>query len=234
MKNIRIDIMHKKELQVAIDGPASAGKSTVAKIVAKNFNYIYVDTGAMYRSITYKAIQNNINLNDENKIVELLHKTKITFTPGNPVQHVFIDGEEVTDKIRSEKVTNNVSTVAALPLIRRELVKRQQEIAKDGGVIMDGRDIGTTVLPNADLKIFLIASVKERAERRYIENQKKGINVTLEELKKEIEVRDYKDSHRKVSPLKKAKDAIEIDTTSLSIEQVSDKISSLIKKRIQK
>ena len=122
--------MHKKELQVAIDGPASAGKSTVAKIVAKNFNYIYVDTGAMYRSITYKAIQNNINLNDENKIVELLHKTKITFTPGNPVQHVFIDGEEVTDKIRSEKVTNNVSTVAALPLIRRELVKRQQEIAK--------------------------------------------------------------------------------------------------------
>ncbi|MCG7194318.1 (d)CMP kinase [Fructilactobacillus sanfranciscensis] len=226
--------MHKKELQVAIDGPASAGKSTVAKIVAKNFNYIYVDTGAMYRSITYKAIQNNINLNDENKIVELLHKTKITFTPGNPVQHVFIDGEEVTDKIRSEKVTNNVSTVAALPLIRRELVKRQQEIAKDGGVIMDGRDIGTTVLPNADLKIFLIASVKERAERRYIENQKKGINVTLEELKKEIEVRDYKDSHRKVSPLKKAKDAIEIDTTSLSIEQVSDKISSLIKKRIQK
>ncbi len=226
--------MHKKELQVAIDGPASAGKSTVAKIVAKNFNYIYVDTGAMYRSITYKAIQNNINLNDENKIVELLHKTKITFTPGNPVQHVFIDGEEVTDKIRSEKVTNNVSTVAALPLIRRELVKRQQEIAKDGGVIMDGRDIGTTVLPNADLKIFLIASVKERAERRYIENQKKGINVTLEELKKEIEVRDYKDSHRKVSPLKKAKDAIEIDTTSLSIEQVSDKISSLIKKIIQK
>lgn len=226
--------MHKKELQVAIDGPASAGKSTVAKIVAKNFNYIYVDTGAMYRSITYKAIQNNINLNDENKIVELLHKTKITFTPGNPVQHVFIDGEEVTDRIRSEKVTNNVSTVAALPLIRRELVKRQQEIAKDGGVIMDGRDIGTTVLPNADLKIFLIASVKERAERRYIENQKKGINVTLEELKKEIEVRDYKDSHRKVSPLKKAKDAIEIDTTSLSIEQVSDKISSLIKKRIQK
>lgn len=226
--------MHKKELQVAIDGPASAGKSTVAKIVAKNFNYIYVDTGAMYRSITYKAIQNNINLNDENKIVELLHKTKITFTPGNPVQHVFIDGEEVTDKIRSEKVTNNVSTVAALSLIRRELVKRQQEIAKDGGVIMDGRDIGTTVLPNADLKIFLIASVKERAERRYIENQKKGINITLEELKKEIEVRDYKDSHRKVSPLKKAKDAIEIDTTSLSIEQVSDKISSLIKKRIQK
>ncbi|CAJ2235137.1 (d)CMP kinase [Fructilactobacillus sanfranciscensis] len=226
--------MHKKGLQVAIDGPASAGKSTVAKIVAKNFNYIYVDTGAMYRSITYKAIQNNINLNDENKIVELLHKTKITFTPGNPVQHVFIDGEEVTDKIRSEKVTNNVSTVAALPLIRRDLVKRQQEIAKDGGVIMDGRDIGTTVLPNADLKIFLIASVKERAERRYIENQKKGINVTLEELKKEIEVRDYKDSHRKVSPLKKAKDAIEIDTTSLSIEQVSDKISSLIKKRIKK
>lgn len=226
--------MHKNGLQVAIDGPASAGKSTVAKIVAKKFNYIYVDTGAMYRSITYKAIQNNINLNDEKKIVELLHKTKITFTPGSPVQNVFIDGEEVTDKIRSEKVTNNVSTVAALPLIRTDLVKRQQEIAKDGGVVMDGRDIGTTVLPNADLKIFLIASVKERAERRYIENQKKGINVTLEELKKEIEVRDYKDSHREVSPLKKAKDAIEIDTTSLSIDQVSDKISSLIEEKIEK
>lgn len=226
--------MHKKGLQVAIDGPASAGKSTVAKIVAKKFNYIYVDTGAMYRSITYKAIQNHIDLNDEKKIVELLSKTKITFTPGNPVQHVFVDGKEVTNKIRSEKVTNNVSTVAALPLIRRDLVKRQQEIAKDGGVIMDGRDIGTTVLPDADLKIFLIASVKERAERRYLENQKKGIDVSLEELKREIEVRDYKDSHRKVSPLKKATDAIEIDTTSLSIDQVADKISVLITARLKK
>lgn len=226
--------MHKNGLQVAIDGPASAGKSTVAKIVAKKFNYIYVDTGAMYRSITYKAIQNHVDLHDETKIVELLHKTKITFTPGNPVQHVFVDGEEVTEKIRSEEVTNNVSTVAALPSIRHDLVKRQQEIAKDGGVIMDGRDIGTTVLPDADLKIFLIASVEERAERRYLENQKKGIKVSLAELKKEIEVRDYKDSHRKVSPLKKAADAIEIDTTSLSIDQVADKISALIKAKIQK
>ncbi|WP_429970873.1 (d)CMP kinase [Fructilactobacillus sp. Tb1] len=225
--------MHKNGLQVAIDGPASAGKSTVAKIVAKNFNYIYVDTGAMYRSITYKAIQDGIDLNDENKIGDLLKKTAISFTPGNPVQHVFVDGEEVTEKIRSEKVTNNVSTVAALPVVRHDLVKRQQDIAKDGGVVMDGRDIGTTVLPNADLKVFLIASVKERAERRYLENQKNGIDVTLEQLEKEIELRDYKDSHRKVSPLEKAKDAVEIDTTSLSINQVVDEISDLIEEKLK-
>ncbi|WP_413627342.1 (d)CMP kinase [Fructilactobacillus vespulae] len=223
--------MCKRELQIAIDGPASAGKSTVAKIVAKDFNYIYVDTGAMYRTITLKALKNQIDLNNEKEIQILLKNTKISFKPGDPVQKVYLDNEEVTEEIRSENVTNNVSTIAALPVVREELVKRQQELATNGGIVMDGRDIGTTVLPQAEVKIFLIASVEERAERRYKENIKKGMNVSLEKLKDEIEVRDYKDSHRKVSPLKKADDAIEIDTTGLSIDGVVDKIKQIVSEK---
>lgn len=175
--------MCKRELQIAIDGPASAGKSTVAKIVAKDFNYIYVDTGAMYRTITLKALKNQIDLNNEKEIQILLKNTEISFKPGDPVQKVYLDSEEVTEEIRSENVTNNVSTIAALPVVREELVKRQQELATNGGIVMDGRDIGTTVLPQAEVKIFLIASVEERAERRYKENIKKGMNVSLEKLK---------------------------------------------------
>lgn len=223
--------MCKRELQIAIDGPASAGKSTVAKIVAKDFNYIYVDTGAMYRTITLKALKNQIDLNNEKEIQILLKNTEISFKPGDPVQKVYLDSEEVTEEIRSENVTNNVSTIAALPVVREELVKRQQELATNGGIVMDGRDIGTTVLPQAEVKIFLIASVEERAERRYKENIKKGMNVSLEKLKDEIEVRDYKDSHRKVSPLKKADDAIEIDTTGLSIDGVVDQIKQIVSEK---
>ena len=224
-----------KSIRIAIDGPASSGKSTVAKIIAKNLGYTYLDTGAMYRSATYLALQNNLTEDNVEEILKALANNPVSFGRAEDgSQTVFVGDKDVTLAIRQNDVTNNVSWVAAIPEVREELVEQQRRIAKNGAIIMDGRDIGTTVLPNADLKIFLIASVKERAERRYIENQKKGINVTLEQLKKEIEVRDYKDSHRKVSPLKKAKDAIEIDTTSLSIEQVSDKISSLIKKRIQK
>ncbi|USS86621.1 (d)CMP kinase [Fructilactobacillus cliffordii] len=225
--------MHQKGLQVAIDGPASAGKSTVAKIVAQRFAYVYVDTGAMYRTVTLVALQAGVDLSDEERVLQLLEQTQITFQPGEPVQHVFANQQEVTEAIRSELVTNNVSTVAALPKIREALVDRQREIARAGGVVMDGRDIGTTVLPDADVKIFLVASVNQRAERRYLENQAKGITTSLADLQAEIAERDYKDSHRTVSPLKKAADAVEIDTTTLSIEQVVNQIAELMQQKLQ-
>ncbi|GEP18678.1 (d)CMP kinase [Pediococcus argentinicus] len=217
-----------KKLQIAIDGPASAGKSTVAKIVANKLSYIYCDTGAMYRSVTFKALQNHIDLNDESAIVKMLEDTEISFAPGNPVQKVFIDGNEITDDIRTPEVTNSVSTVAALKEVRSILTDRQRDIAGKGGIVMDGRDIGSAVLPNAEVKIFLIASVDERAERRFKENQQKGIKTSLETLKKEIEVRDHKDSTRKVSPLTKASDAIEVDTTSMGIDDVVNKILEIV------
>ncbi|CAI2673983.1 cmk Cytidylate kinase [Apilactobacillus apinorum] len=227
-----LNFMDNSKLQVAIDGPASAGKSTVAKLVATRFSYIYCDTGAMYRSTTLKAIRNNLPLDDEQVILNMLNDTEITFEPGEKQQKVFLDGKEVTNDIRQEDVTNNVSTVASLGAVRAELVERQQEIAAKGGIVMDGRDIGTTVLPNAEVKIFLIASVEERADRRFKDNEEKGIHVPLEQLKKEIEERDYKDSHREVSPLTKADDAIEINTTSMSIDQVVDAISDEINKKL--
>lgn len=223
--------MNDEKLQVAIDGPASAGKSTVAKLVAAKFSYVYCDTGAMYRSTTLKALRNGYKLDDETSILKMLANTEITFKPGEKQQKVFVDGEEVTNDIRQENVTNNVSTVASLSGVRKELVNRQQKIAAAGGIVMDGRDIGTTVLPDAKVKIFLIASVDERAERRFKDNAEKGIHVPLEKLKQEIEERDYKDSHRKVSPLTKADDAKEIDTTSMSIEDVVNAISNEIVKK---
>ncbi|UQS86563.1 (d)CMP kinase [Nicoliella spurrieriana] len=224
--------MSTKKLQVAIDGPASAGKSTVAKLIAKQFGYVYCDTGAMYRSITLKVIQEGIKLDDEPKIVSILDNTTIGFEPGQPQQLVFLDHQDVTNQIRSEQVTNSVSTVAALPGVRKNLVDQQRKIASHGGVIMDGRDIGTTVLPNANLKIFLVASVSERAERRFKDNAEKGIHTPLKELAAEIETRDYKDSHRKVSPLIKASDAIEINTTQMSIQDVVTEISKLMKNKL--
>ncbi|MHA8137923.1 (d)CMP kinase [Lactobacillaceae bacterium Scapto_B20] len=224
--------MSTKKLQVAIDGPASAGKSTVAKLIAKNFGYVYCDTGAMYRSITLKVIQAGIALDDESKIVELLSHTTIDFKPGQPQQLVFLDGTDVTNAVRSEQVTNSVSTVAALPGVRANLVEQQRKIAQNGGVVMDGRDIGTTVLPNADLKIFLVASVTERAQRRFKDNAEKGIHTPLKELEAEIATRDYKDSHRKTSPLVKAEDAVEINTTQMSIQDVVVEISNLMKNKL--
>lgn len=224
--------MHKNGLQVAIDGPASAGKSTVAKLVASRFNYIYCDTGAMYRAITYKVLQSGIALDDVEAITEIVNNSKITFEPTEHGQKVFIDGEDITEAIRQEDVTNSVSAVSAIQSVRTKLSEDQKRLAADGGIVMDGRDIGSTVLPNAEVKIFLIASVDERADRRYKENVRKGINTSLEVLKQEIRDRDYKDSHREISPLTKAKDAIEVDTTSMSISEVVETISNIILKNI--
>lgn len=220
-----------KGLQVAIDGPASSGKSTVAKIIAKRFGYVYCDTGAMYRSVTWAALENGINVNDTKQVIDLARRIKITFEPGQPDQRVFVDGHEVTKEIRTEKIAANVSAVAAIPEVRAQMVEQQRQIAQAGGIVMDGRDIGTTVLPNAQVKVFLVASAHERARRRYEENLQKGLATqSLDELEAAIKLRDQKDSTRKVSPLTQAKDAILIDTTSLTIDQVVDEISALIKK----
>ncbi|MBZ1515848.1 (d)CMP kinase [Leuconostoc mesenteroides] len=218
--------------QVAIDGPASAGKSTIAKILATKLNYVYVDTGAMYRTITLAAKKNGIAYNDEEKIKNLLSQTEIRFEPSTPVQRVFLNDIDVTEEIRSAEVTNNVSIVASFADVRSNLVNRQREIANNNSVIMDGRDIGTTVLPEADVKIFLVASVDERAQRRYKENVAKGMTTDLETLKREIEARDYKDSHRQISPLTQAKDAILVDTTGQSIDDVVAKIANIIENNI--
>ncbi|MGO2539286.1 MAG: (d)CMP kinase [Leuconostoc mesenteroides] len=218
--------------QVAIDGPASAGKSTIAKILATKLNYVYVDTGAMYRTITLAAKKNGIAYNDEEKIKNLLSQTEIRFEPSTPVQRVFLNDTDVTEEIRSAEMTNNVSVVASFADVRSNLVNRQREIANNNSVIMDGRDIGTTVLPEADVKIFLVASVDERAQRRYKENVAKGMTTDLETLKREIEARDYKDSHRQISPLTQAKDAILVDTTGQSIDDVVAKIANIIENNI--
>lgn len=210
-----------KSIQIAIDGPASSGKSTVAKIIAKNLGYTYLDTGAMYRCATYLALQNDLKDNDVEVILTLLSESPISFGRAEDgSQTVFLGEQDVTLAIRQNDVTNNVSWVAALPEIRQELVNQQRRIASKGAIIMDGRDIGTVVLPDAELKIFLIASVEERAERRFKENQEKGIETDFETLKEEIAARDYKDSHRKVSPLKAADDAITFDTTGVDIQGV--------------
>ena len=224
-----------KQIQIAIDGPASSGKSTVAKIIAKDFNYTYLDTGAMYRAATYMALRNHLTENDVDEIVTLLETYSISFGRSeNGEQLVFVGDVDVTHPIRENDVTNNVSWVAAIPEVREKLVHLQQLIAAQGGIVMDGRDIGTVVLPDAELKIFLVASVEERAERRYKENLEKGIPADLETLKREIAERDYKDSHREVSPLKPAADSIHFDTTGIGIAEVVKFIEEKAKKIIDK
>ncbi|THE15067.1 (d)CMP kinase [Bacillus timonensis] len=221
-----------KKISIAIDGPAAAGKSTVAKIIAKDLSYIYVDTGAMYRALTYKALQSNLDLENEDQLLKALQTSNLELRPGENGQLVFIDGKDVTEKIREHDVTNSVSIVSRHRKVREYMVKRQQGFAEQGGVVMDGRDIGTHVLPNAEVKIFLLASVEERAVRRHEENLSKGYQSDLEQLKAEIAARDKLDSEREVAPLRKAEDAIEIDTTSLSIEEVVEKIMDVVKERI--
>ena len=220
-----------KTIQIAIDGPASSGKSTVAKIVAKDFGYTYLDTGAMYRAATYMAIKHQVDAETVGQLLHLLDQHPISFGRSEAgEQLVFVGDVDITHPIRENEVTNQVSSIAAIPEVREKLVSLQQKIAQQGGIVMDGRDIGTVVLPQAELKIFLVASVEERAERRYKENIAKGIETDLETLKEEIAARDYKDSHRETSPLKQAEDAVYLDTTGLSIQEVVEKIESEAKK----
>ena len=221
----------KKKLSIAIDGPAAAGKSTVAKIIARRLTYIYIDTGAMYRALTYKALNNGIDPNNEAALYDLLMSTDIKLQNGSNGQDVLIDGVIASDEIRTPNVTKNVSAVSQHKLVREEMVRRQQAMSEQGGVVMDGRDIGTQVMPNAEVKIFMLASVDERAKRRHEENILKGFDSDLEQLKKEIAARDKFDSEREVSPLKKAADAIELDTTSLSIEEVVEAIMKIAEEK---
>lgn len=220
-----------KGIQIAIDGPAAAGKSTIAKITANKLGYTYIDTGAMYRALTYKALEEHIDVYDDDALTRLLERIDIELTPAEEGQIVRVDGEDITEAIRSQVVTSNVSATAAQPHVRELMVEKQRLLANSKGVVMDGRDIGTAVLPNAELKIFMTASVEERAERRYAENTKRGIMRSMEELCQDIANRDKADTERAASPLMQANDAIFIDTTSMSIEQVADEIIELAEKR---
>lgn len=221
-----------RNISIAIDGPAAAGKSTVAKILAEDYSYVYIDTGAMYRALTYKAIQEHADLENEELLKEILSDTKIDLIPSEKGQLVYVNGENVTEVIRTHDVTNSVSIVAKHASVREEMVKRQKDMANGGRVVMDGRDIGTHVLPDAEVKIFLRASVFERAKRRHDENLSKGFESDLEQLKLDIARRDKLDSERVIAPLKKADDAVEIDTTSLSITGVVEEIKKIVKERL--
>jgi CMP/dCMP kinase len=211
-----------KNYALAIDGPAGAGKSTIAKMLASRLGYTYIDTGAMYRATTYKALKLKIDLNNPDQFA-FLNETKMEFIAGV----LFLDGIDVTQKIRTNQVSNNVSVVASHIPVRNKLVEIQQTIALNTNVVMDGRDIGTVVLPHADLKIYMTASVEERARRRHEENLGIGVESDYEKLIKEIERRDRIDSSRAYNPLKQAEDAIYLDTSDLDIKAVTDKIFQL-------
>lgn len=218
----------KKFYSISIDGPSASGKSTIAKILAKEINFIYIDTGAMYRAFTLACLNNSFDCKNEKLCCSLIGKITIGF---NDLNHVTLNGKDVENEIRSNEVANNVSYIASYKDIRLELVRLQQALAKNNNVIMDGRDIGTYVLKDADVKFYQIADINERAKRRYLENITKGINSTYEECYENISKRDYIDSHRSFCPLTPADDSIEINTTNMSIWEVSRLMLSILKDR---
>ena len=210
---------------IAIDGPAGAGKTTIAREVARRLGLKYVDTGAMYRAVAWKSLKEGIPLSNEAAIVEMAGKMNIDFRPGDG--RIFVDGADVSEAIRTPEATRLSSPVSAISGVRRVLVAQQKKLAGDGGVVMEGRDIGSVVLPNAELKVFLTASVDERARRRYLEMQTANMDVDIETLKKDIEERDIRDSTRSDSPLTQVPDAVVIDTDNLTIEEVIERVIAL-------
>ncbi len=216
---------------IAIDGPAGAGKSTIAKLIAKQLGLVYIDTGAMYRAVGLKAKRNNIACSEQEKIAEMLKNTEVELKNENGATAVYLDGENVSTEIRLPEISRMASDISAVPVVRYAMVEMQRSMANKTDTILDGRDIGTFVLPNADVKIFLTASVEERAERRYKELIARGENVKREDVRSDIEKRDYNDSHRALAPLKKADDATEVDTTGMTIDQVCEKIISLVRNK---
>ncbi|SJZ34095.1 (d)CMP kinase [Garciella nitratireducens] len=213
-----------EKMHIAIDGPAGAGKSTIAKSIAKKLDITYIDTGAMYRALTYKVLKELIDLNNNDIIINIVNKTTIELDKNK----VFLDKQDVSNEIRHPIINNNVSKIARIPEVRMKMVEIQREIAYNKSVVMDGRDIGTYVLPNANYKFYLTASIDERAYRRYLELKKKGILASFQDIKNEIINRDKMDTERSIAPLRPAQDAIIINTTSKSIKMVINEIIDLI------
>lgn len=215
-------------INIAIDGPSAAGKSTIAKLLASRLHYSYLDTGAMYRCVAYRSYQLGIYENDEDSLTDMIQGMQIHFDES---QNVFIDDEDVTMKIRTNEMSMRASNVSKHKNVRKALVVLQQAIASEQGYILDGRDIGTVVLPEAQLKIYMVASCEARAVRRMKENQQKGIESDYQTILEDIQKRDFQDSNRNNSPLKKADDAVEIDTSNLTIDEVVDKILELVRQK---
>ena len=212
-----------KKLVIAIEGPAGAGKSTIAKILSEKLGYVYIDTGAMYRAVSWAVLKSGKDVTEEN-ILAVAKDIEVRLENTDSGLHVFADGNDITNEIRTPEVTKIVSMVAMLAPVREKMVHLQRKMAEKGAVVMDGRDIASHVLPNADLKIFLTASIEERASRRYKEMAAKGFDVELSELQKDIAARDKADSERKVSPLVKVPEAVLVDTTGMTIDEVVEKI----------
>ena len=216
---------------IAIGGPAGAGKSTIARRTAQELSFIYVDTGALYRALAVFLVDEGVSPEDTEKVKEAVKSVKVSIAYENGEQQVLVNGKNVTDRLRAESVGNMASTISAIPAVRAALLDLQRDLAKAHDVLMDGRDIGTNVLPDAELKIYLTASVETRAERRYRDLQEKGVEKALSEIKKEIEERDHRDMTRAIAPLKQAEDAVYLDTSHMNIDEVVEAIKKLYRER---
>ena len=217
---------------IAIDGPAGAGKSTAAKLAAKELGFIYVDTGAMYRTIALYLLRSGTDIEEESALQAALEDIDVRISYEQGVQHMILNGEDVSGLIRTPEVSDMASRSSARPAVRKKLLDLQRQLAAREDVLMDGRDIGTAILPKADLKIFLTASVAERARRRFLEMKEKGEACSEEEIRREIEERDYRDMHREISPLVQAEDAVLLDTSDMTLEQVVERITALAKEKM--
>ena len=225
--------MKRKRIKIAIDGPAGSGKSTTAREVAKRLNYIHIDSGAMYRAVTLKAIKLKIPTEDSDRIIEIASSISLQFKNVDSQFFIYMNGKDISDLIRTPEINNAINSVAANPEVRKILVKKQQQLGRSGGIVMDGRDIGTVVFPDAELKIYLQADAKERARRRFDEFKSKGIVISFEKVLEEVNTRDNADLSRKYGPLKIAPDAIVIDTTRFTIEEQIEKVYRLAMVRIK-
>ena len=215
------------KINIAIDGPSAAGKSTISDILAQKLGYVHLDTGSMYRSVAYQCFKEGIAMDDEDNVVKMIERIDLKMMPNG---EIFLDGEEISGKIRTNEISMGASNVSKLQNVRKALVAMQQKIAADGGYILDGRDIGTVVLTDAPVKIFMVASAEARAQRRVDQNKEKGIDGDYETILEDIKKRDYQDTHREHSPLKQADDAILIDTSDMTIEEVVDEVMSIVNK----
>ncbi|WP_165942104.1 (d)CMP kinase [Candidatus Syntrophosphaera thermopropionivorans] len=223
----------KKGFIIAIDGPAASGKSTTAQLLAEKLGYVYIDTGAMYRACALKAKKMGIDINDEESIRELLDDIDIRIENHNSKNRIFLDGEDVSEDIRADDISALASAISAIPAVRYKMVELQRKMGEKGGVILDGRDIGTFVFPTAEVKFFLTASPEVRAKRRWLELQQKGINKDFSEVLADLVKRDNNDSQRALAPLKKADDAIEVDTSNITIEEQTDYLYQIIRSRME-